>query len=142
MPNVHRTFASLRFHGDDLNPEEISHILSAQPTKCVKKGGIWITPKGTEIVADTCHWSLSAPEESSGDLDKQLTAILSVLSDDLEACRALAARFRGNVFVGLFLAGFNEGLTLSPTTITAIGLRGLALDIDLYSGEDSDGEIV
>ncbi|WEX87861.1 DUF4279 domain-containing protein [Sinorhizobium garamanticum] len=142
MAEVHRTAASLRFYGDDLDPEEISRTLGAQPTKCAKKGGIWVTPNGKEIVARHGFWHLSATEESPGDLDKQVGALFSALSNDLDAWRALAARFRGNIFVGLFLYGCNEGLGLSPATTSAIGLRGLELDLDIYSGDDTDQEIV
>lgn len=141
MAEVHRTAASLRFYGDDIDPEEISRILGVWPTKSAKKGGIWITPKGQQMIARTGFWNLSISEESPGDLDKQVTALFSVLSDDLDAFRALAVRFRGNIFVGLFLSGFNEGLSLSPTTVSAIGIRGLVLDLDIYSGGDKDHAI-
>jgi len=141
MAEMHRTTASLRFHGDVLDPEEISRILGVKPTTCVKKGDLWETPRGAKITARTGYWSLSAPNQNAGNLETQLTEMLSLLSEDLEACRSLAASFRGNIFVGLFLSGFNEGLSLSPTTITAIGLRGLTLDIDVYSGGDLDQQI-
>ena len=113
-------------------------MLGAQPSKCVKKGGIWTTPGGIEIVARTGHWNLSAPEESPGDLDRQVTALFSGLSRDLDAWRRLAGRFRGNIFAGLFLSGFNEGLSLSPTTLQAIGQRGLVLDLDIYGGDEQE----
>lgn len=138
MAEVHRTTATLRFRGDDIDPEEVSRTLGVQPTKSAKKGGIWITPKGQKIIAGTGFWHLSIPEESPGDLDKQVTELFSMLSDDFDAFRTLAVRFQGNIFVGLFLSGFNEGLSLSPTTVSAIGIRGLVLDLDIYSGEHGD----
>jgi hypothetical protein len=140
MAEVQRTAASLRFHGDDLDPEDISRTLGASPTLGRKKGGIWYTPKGKEMIARTGYWSLSAAEETPADLDQQLTKLFSGLSDDVEAFRKLAARFKGNVFVGLFLSGFNEGLSLSPTILDAIGQRGLVLDLDIYSGTDNHTE--
>ena len=141
MPTIYRTAASLRFHGDDLDPEEISQALSAQPTHCVKKGGIWTRPKGREVVARTGGWTLKAPDENPGNLDKQIASLLSPLSDDFPAWRALANRFRGNIFVGLFLSTHNEGLSVSPEIAAAIGARGLGLDLDIYSGADEDQEI-
>lgn len=54
--------------------------------------------------------------------------------------RDFAARYRGRIFAGLFLSSFNEGLVISPQTLIAIGVRGLALDLDIYSGNDkADG---
>ncbi|NTF44315.1 DUF4279 domain-containing protein [Rhizobium rhizogenes] len=142
MAEVYRTAASLRFHGDSLDPDEISGILGAQPTKGVRKGGIWITPRGAEIVAWTGSWRLSTPDESPGDLDKQVAELFAPLNVDLDAWRALSSRFRGNIFVGVFLSGFNEGLGLSPTTTSAIGLRGLVLEVDIYGADSLDQEAV
>lgn len=138
MAEVHETSASLRFHGDDLDPEEISRALGAQPTRSGKKGGIWVTPRGKPIVARTGYWNFSTGRESPGNLEQQIIGIVSVMSNDLDAWRGFAARYRGNIFVGLFLSGFNEGLSLSPSTLSAIALRGLVLDLDIYSGEDKE----
>jgi hypothetical protein len=141
MADVHRTAASLRFHGDDLDPEEISRTLGAQPTNCAKKGGAWHAPNGKEVEARQGFWLLSAIEECPGDLDKQVASLFSMLSDDLDAWRAVSARYRGNIFVGLFLRGPNEGLVLSSGTTHAIGLRGLQLELDIYSGDGADDDI-
>jgi len=141
MAEVHRTAMSLRFHGDDLDPEEITRTLGAQPTKCAKMGGTWHTPGGKEILARRGFWNLSIPETSPGDLDGQVSALFSALSDDLGAWRALAGRYHGNIFAGLFLSGFNEGVALSPATASAIGMRGLALELNIYSGNDLEGDI-
>ncbi|KAA0698328.1 DUF4279 domain-containing protein [Neorhizobium sp. P12A] len=140
MAEVHESAASLRFHGDDIDPEEISRILGCQPTSGAKKGGLWTTPNGTQVVARTGRWLLKTPQESPGDLDKQVAALFADLRDDLDAWKALAGRFRGNIFVGLFLSTYNEGIGLSPNTLSAIGLRGLELQLDIYSGRD-DPEI-
>lgn len=83
MAHIHRTALSLRFHGDDLDHGKISRTLGAQPTNGVKKGGIWTTSRGQVIVARTGSWGLRAPDESPGDLDKQLASLLSVLNNDL-----------------------------------------------------------
>lgn len=105
-------------------------------------GGTLLTPNGKEIVARHGLRYRSAPRESPGDLDKQIGALFSGLSNDLDAWRALSARYSGNLFVGLFLSGFNEGLCFSPTTTREIGLRGLELGLDIYSSHDIDHEIV
>lgn len=138
MAEVDRTAASLRFRGDDLDPDEISRILGAQPTRGVKKGGMWKTPAGQEIVARTGSWGLRVPEESPGDLDKQVTILFAGLSKDLDAWRHLASRFKADIFAGVFLARRNEGLGVSPGTMIAIGSRGLLLELDIYSGDDDE----
>jgi hypothetical protein len=69
------------------------------------------------------------------DLDGQITELFARMSDDLPAWRSFAARFRGVVFCGLFLATGNEGLVLRSETLAAIGERGLILDLDIYDHE-------
>lgn len=49
----------------------------------------------------------------------------------------LARRFQVEIFCGLFLESFNEGLSLSASTLQLLGERSIALDLDMYSrGED------
>jgi len=66
MAAVHETAASLRFHSGDLDPAEISRVLGAQPTRCTKKGGIWVTPSGKEKIARTGLWNFAAKREIPG----------------------------------------------------------------------------
>lgn len=138
MAELHKTAAALRFGGDDLEPEEISRTLGAPPTMSVKKGGIRKTPNGREYVSRTGIWLLSVPNEAPGDLDKQVVALFSMLTDNLDAWKVLASRYKGDIFAGLFLSGSNEGSSLSSATLHAIGSRGLGLDLDIYSGDDED----
>jgi hypothetical protein len=42
-------------------------------------------------------------------------------------------------FCGLFLDEMNEGISLSPDTLAAIGSRGLSSGLDIY-GPDQGGE--
>lgn len=138
MARLHRTAATLRFGGDHLNPDEISQTLGAPPTDSWRRGDIRTFGGGRQITARTGHWSLSAPDECPADLDKQVAAILSGLSNDLQVWRNLSARFGGDIFVGLFLDTSNEGLSLSPATTGAISARGLTLGLDIYSGDEPD----
>jgi hypothetical protein len=138
MAEVRRTVASLRFVGDDLDPDLISRMLGALPTASVCKGDVRLTPKGREIVAYTGIWRLEADCGAIDSLDRQIASIFDGLSDDLSAWRELAARYRGDIFAGLFLHHANEGLSLEPSTLAAIGERNLMLDFDIYSGTDDD----
>ena len=56
-----------------------------------------------------------------------------LLTSDLTVWKELGDRHAGHLFVGLFLAHGNEGLSISPTSLAAIAERGLALDLDIYS---------
>jgi hypothetical protein len=52
----------------------------------------------------------------------------------------LAARFDPDLFVGLFMAEFNEGIEISPDCLAILGERRVTLDLDVYGSEnDPDG---
>lgn len=137
MGGIHTTAASLGFYGDDLDPDEITAALRAQPTVGVRKGETWVTELGAEKVARTGSRRLKADRSCPGDLDRQ-TSLLAPLSNDLAVWTDLAGRFRGRLFCGLFLEGSNEGATLKPETILAMGSRGLRLELDIYGAEMPD----
>jgi hypothetical protein len=135
MAEIYRSAASLSFAGDDLDPDEISRWLG-KPTKGESKGGALLTPAGREHISHTGIWLLKTEDAQPGDVDRQVRALFSDLSEDFGIWKDFADRYRGRIFVGLFLKGSNEGLGISPQTLSAISVRGLELDLDVYSGDD------
>ncbi|ANM14051.1 MULTISPECIES: DUF4279 domain-containing protein [unclassified Rhizobium] len=140
MADIYRTVASLSFVGDDLDPDEISRGLG-EPTKGARKGGILLTPGGTERVSHTGIWLLQTEDAQPGNLDHQILALFSPLSENIDIWKDFAGRYRGRIFVGLFLSTSNEGLGISPQALSAIGVRGLELDLDVYSGNVDEAEV-
>jgi hypothetical protein len=136
MPKVYKTAATLRFRGDDLDPIDLSRALGTEPTLGAKKGGVIILPKGRAIVAKSGMWHLKTDDVTPGDIDSQITALFSSLSNDLTQWRDCADRYDGNIFVGIFLSQLNEGLSISSETLSAIGARGLELGLDIYGHHD------
>jgi Domain of unknown function (DUF4279) len=134
MAEIYRSVTSLSFSGDDLDPDEISRWLG-KPTKGVRKGGALLTPAGREGISRTGIWLLKTEEVQPGDIDQQVRALFSGLSEDFGIWKDFADRYRGRIFVGLFLKGSNEGLGISHQTLSAISVRGLELDLDVYSGD-------
>jgi len=82
-------------------------------------------------------WSLQAHETEPADLDAQVTAILSRLTTSDSVWAELRTKYDVNLFCGWFMEYGNEGVSIEPETMSALGTRGILLDIDLYSG-DSD----
>jgi hypothetical protein len=136
LAEVHKTALSLRFSGDNLDPDEITDGLGVRPTSAARKGGIHLTPKGKEIISRTGLWLLTVEQSSPGDLEKKITALLSPLTDNLDIWRHFATRYSGNIFAGLFIAAPNEGLSLGPQTLSALVSRGLVLGLDIYKYKD------
>ena len=138
MGTPQRSAVLLSFFGDDLDPLEITTCLGVEPTVGVRKGGVWHTTRGTEKVAQTGSWRLLANDCEPADLNDQIKRLLSSTFCDIDCCRRLSAKYGGRVFCGLFLASSNDGLRLSPETMSLLAERHLALDLDIYGYEDDD----
>jgi len=135
---VRRSALTLRFSGDDLDPTVITRTLGHQPSLAYAKGAPWTTPRGKLMVGRTGVWNLSAGGRTPADLDAQVGELFYQLAMDLTAWRSLSARFRGELFVGLFHGDYNEGMSVAAATLAAIADRGLGVDLDIYGAEDSD----
>ncbi len=133
MAELYGTAACLRIFGDDLDPDEITSILGAKPTRGERKGGIWLTPRGDQMIARTGRWSIDVARREPGDLDGQIAEILAPLNQDLLAWQDLTTRFRADFFCGLFMEEGNEGLELSPKTMLDMGARGIKFGLDIYA---------
>lgn len=140
MAEVSKSEASLRFVGDDLDPDEITAKLGVTPGRGNRKGEFDVLPSGKKVESRTGVWSIKAPACEPADIDMQVMFLLQGTSDDLDAWRDLARRYKGEFFIGLFLDGGNEGMGIRPETLAAIGARGLELSLDIYGGYDDDDD--
>jgi hypothetical protein len=62
--------------------------------------------------------------------------LLSKLTDDFNVWASIAERYKLDLFCGLFMQGSNEGLSISPKSLAALGLRQIELGLDIYGGDD------
>lgn len=131
-----RAVASLRITDEDLVPSEVSALLGCEPTRGWAKGDTLTSFRATRT-ASFGIWSLHADETEPADLDAQVTSILGRLTTNESAWAELQVRYDVDLFCGWFMVYGNEGVTIEPETLVALGVRGIRLDIDLYGG-DSD----
>ena len=137
MPRPDYTTASLRVWGDDLVPEEISHLLGASSTMSERKGDTRVgRATGKLRVAKAGLWRLSAPERRDGDLDRQIEELFAELTSDAAVWRNLASRYGIDVFCGVFMKAGNDGLVFEPATLRLLGERGARLNLDIYDSND------
>ena len=129
---VQKTKVTLNFCGDDLDPRELTERLGGLPTRAATKGGTWLTPSGAERVVPTGRWNLRVDADEATALDAKIASLFASLTPDREAWRDLSGRYRGYLFVGLFLRSPNEELMVAPETSLALGERGLSLRLDIY----------
>mmetsp|Transcript_29352 Transcript_29352/g.57150 ORF Transcript_29352/g.57150 Transcript_29352/m.57150 type:complete len:139 (-) Transcript_29352:512-928(-) len=129
--------ASLRFFGDDLDPDELTRLLGCQPTKSERKGEERVGKvTGRKRIARSGGWRLKAERREPGDFDAQISEILDQLTDDMSIWQDLTSRFRADVFCGLFMKEGNEGISLSNETLQRLAERGLTIDFDIYDSSD------
>ena len=139
MAHLQRSAATLRIGGDDLTPDEITALVGVSPTHAQIKGQQFVGKKTGKIrVAKSGMWRLCAKDREPDDMDGQIQEILSQMTSDLSIWQSIASRFQIDLFCGLFLKSGNEGMTLSPQSLSALGTRGIELDLDIYSGDDDD----
>jgi hypothetical protein len=76
-----RAFATLRFAGDALDPDEISRVVKQQPTRAYRKGQRYRSgPRGPEITGKTGVWYFSTRHIIPGnDLADHLEAVVRLI---------------------------------------------------------------
>jgi hypothetical protein len=133
MAAIHNSITSLRFFGDDLDPDMVTAVLGKPPSSSRRKGDVVARQSsGAEILAQTGGWILEASSQTPADLDAQVKELLEGLTTELAEWRKLSSRYRADVFVGLFMNETNEGMAISAETMGVLGARGIALDLDVY----------
>lgn len=137
MAQLERSAVCLRIIGDALIPEEITKMLGYPPTDAQTKGETLTGKKtGTKRIAPFGMWRLEAEESKPENLDGQIDEILDKLTTSLDVWAKIGEQFEVDLFCGLFMGKYNEGLSLSPVTLAAIGLRGIELDLDIYGPDE------
>lgn len=136
MGVLERSVATLRVSGDDLRPEEITALLGASPTYSHTKGDRRVFASGRERIFKFGIWNLSAKVAEPEDLNAQVDELLAQLTPDLAVWRELSERYSVDLFCGWFMANGNDGVSIAPRILLALGERGIELDLDIYSPTD------
>jgi hypothetical protein len=114
-----KTFASLRFKGDRLEPRRVTEILHADPTTAYRKGEVYKRSRGHEVRGRTGLWLLSSKGRvESSDLNDHLNYLLTILfpnsSDDrVEQLRELLRD--GHIEADVSCFWFGKPGSFSPT---------------------------
>lgn len=136
MGHLHHSEATLRVFGDDLNPDEVSALLGAEPTYKCRKGDARTLTSGRVIVERRGSWRLSASRREPENLDGQVLDVLGQLTQNLEVWRKLSNSYDVDLFCGVFMESSNDGLPLSPVALLALGERGIRLELDIFGTSD------
>jgi uncharacterized protein DUF4279 len=141
MAHLHRSVATLRICGEDLDPDEITALLGCTPSSSERKGDVFTSKtSGRSRTAKLGAWRLDTSDREPEDLDGQIDEIVSKLTPSIEVWQSIAARYRVDLFCGFFMRETNEGFEISPASLAALGERRIALGLDIYSPTREDLE--
>ena len=141
MAQLKESAVALRIMGDDLIPDEITKLLRASPTHVQTKGDKIVGKKTGHVrIAKSGMWRLCASDREPEDMDGQIREIFIQMTGDLAVWRDITKRYQVDLFCGLFMGCSNEGLTLSPQSLTTLGERGIKMGLDIYAGDDYEQE--
>ena len=133
MALLAETSISLRYFGDDLIPDALTSVLGRPPTNARTKGEVIPNKtKGSVRVAEFGSWLYSVARRKPGDLDGQIQELFGSLTTDLSVWRVLAAKYKPDLFVGLFMKESYEGIEISALCLDMLSARGVSLSLDIY----------
>ena len=124
---------SLRFFGDDLDPDEVSTLLGCSPTDSARRGDL-VQLRTRSYTAPQGSWSLCT-ERSADDIETQLVAMFGRLTDDLSVWQSLTTRFDADLFCGVFLVWQGHGFDMSPRLHRLLADRNLLIVFDIYASD-------
>lgn len=137
MATVNETQATLRIMGEDLLPDHITELLGHKPTSEQVKGQVF-KKNGKERIARSGMWRLEASNRTPGDLDAQIAEIFSQLTEDLSVWKTISERYRLDLFCGLFMGKWMEGISISSASLLILGEREVEIGLDIYGADENE----
>jgi hypothetical protein len=143
--NTIRTYATLRFTGDALDPDEISRVIKEQPTRAYRKGQRYRPgPRSPEVTGKTGVWYFSTKRSiQSKDLADHLGALERLVApfgdqeNRLRELRDVMERRNLQIHVTFFWRGSPGAQYPSIPSAATAALRRLSADIEPdFANED------
>jgi len=129
---------SIQLWGAALDPDDVTQKLGCLPSSAAKTGQKITKANGKKRVVKQGFWHLKYGESDAVVLEEKIELLLGKLDDDLEAWQAVMKNVdQARLFCGLFLDKWNEGFSLTASTLKKLSERGLEIDFDIYSPTSS-----
>lgn len=132
MAQIQKSAATLRIFGDSLAPDELTKLLGCAPTVATTKGEVIHHPSGRKQISRHGSWRLEAQSCEPENLDQQISWLLGQLTENPDTWLHINKTFKVDLFCGLFMGCSNEGFSISPATLLALGSRGIEIGFDIY----------
>ena len=126
---------SLRFFGDDLDPDFITKNLGIYPTVSYRKGDIF-RGKTYDRIQNTGSWRYGIRRRADIELEELINKLFARITPDLEIWHDLTTKFQSDLFCGLWLNRANGAIDFSPAVMMKIAERGLSVGLDIYFDDE------
>lgn len=130
---------TIRFFGDELNPDELTKLLECEPSEAYKKGHI-VTPTIKPRTIKTGTWFLSVERNPDQTLEEIISELLEKLTNDLEVWKKMSKRFEISIYCGAWIKGWNRDVWFSSGLLTKIAERNLSIGLAIYCDGDDEEE--
>jgi hypothetical protein len=128
-----------RIEGDQLDPDEITNLLSLNPIQCYKKGEKIDSKDGAFIsFAKTGLWQYeySPDKTNEWDCNYAIVEAFSILKEyNPENLVAIAKKYSITIYVSLGLESENSGFYLKAETIKMLSMYNAKIEFDIYAKE-------
>lgn len=136
--SIDETTVSIRFFGEQLDPDKLTEWLGYKPSYWQYKGDVIFQGQYRKIAKEGC-WILSTERDNQSSLEEKVTSLLDKLADDKKLWQELTTQFRVDVFCGIFMQTWNRGFELSPQVMNRLAERNVVIGFDIYyEGEDEE----
>jgi hypothetical protein len=127
MPKIDRSIVSIRFANEELNPSVLSQRLDFTPSEEADKPIMKYRRDKITV------WSVCYRESDDVELEKKIETLLGWFTENITIWKEIATKYKGEIFCGLFLDGWNRGFSLSADLLRALSERNLFISFDIYS---------
>ncbi|MDZ7965742.1 MAG: DUF4279 domain-containing protein [Nostoc sp. DedSLP03] len=138
--SVDKTSVCLAIYGEDLNPDEISKILSCQPTKAHLRGA----RKSLNYKYGSYKqgaWLLKLQGSAPITADKLIIDLLSCVPTNPILWQELSEIYDVQVRIGIHMKGWNKGFNLTAHTVQRISKLGASMVFDIYAYDEEEDNV-
>ncbi|RNF83880.1 DUF4279 domain-containing protein [Montanilutibacter psychrotolerans] len=132
FPSCARTYATLCFYGDSLDPDAITNALGIGPTRSVRRNDA--RKRGSKtIIAKTGAWLLTSDEQlDSKDVQSHIRWILQRVAGRLGEVTRLPEVETARIFCFWSSVHGNGGPAISSATLKLLAQHDIDLDFDVW----------
>jgi hypothetical protein len=135
MDETPRTYATLCFYGDDLDPSRLSKLLGVEPSSSGRKGD----PLRRGRVVPRGFWCLTTRDTcASGEASAHVEALAATPGLDLQALAEAQQQYEPRLYIYWDLQDGNGGPMLTPKVLEWTARVGAELHVDLYESAACD----